>query len=219
MSERNSNNRGLTDPDDKEDTPPTTRAQGKQARCKRRAQTDLSAPAAGAPRLGAIHAVWGASPTSCSTKCARAVQRTGLSGPLGQGPAAQHNGILWIVPFFIFFIFVFKKIYFRFENLQKYTPAAPLPGSRDLAARQPGGRGLSAKKVDKKLRRGPWRTGPRQRGGRPSSPPGRGAAGPGRPPAGRLAPQLYIRCWLPLTPSFVSLKIQKKRKEREGEER
>ena len=31
----------------------------------------------------------GASPTSCSMKCARAVQRTDLSRPLDQGPAAQ----------------------------------------------------------------------------------------------------------------------------------
>jgi len=100
----------------------------------------------------------------------------------------------------------FTKIYFRVRNLDEYTPAAPLPGSRDLTARQPGGRGLSTKKLDKKLRRGPWRT--------------------GRPAAGRRAlaarlqgdrsPQPYIRCWLPLTPSFASLKIQKKRKERVG---
>ena len=46
----------------------------------------------------------------------------------------------------IFFIFVFTKIYFRYGNLQKYTPAAQLPGGRDLAARQPGGRGFSEKK-------------------------------------------------------------------------
>ena len=42
--------------------------------------------------------------------------------------------------------------------------------------------------------------------------PGSGAAGP---------PLLYIRCWLPLTPSFALLKIQKKKKReggREGEE-
>ena len=44
---------------------------------------------------------------------------------------------------FLFFYFLFPfftKIYFRFGNLQKYTPAAPLPGGRDLAARLGGGR-------------------------------------------------------------------------------
>ena len=51
---------------------------------------------------------------------------------------------------FLYFLFpFFTKIYFRYENLQKYTPAAQLPVSRDLAARQPGGRGLSAKKLEK----------------------------------------------------------------------
>ena len=57
--------------------------------------------------------------------------------------------------------------------------------------------------------------------------PDSGAAGPqGRPAAGRQAPAArqrddrlprpYIRGWLPHTPSFTSLKIQKKRNEREG---
>ena len=98
---------------------------------------------------------------------------------------------------FLYFLFsFFTKIYFRVRNLHEYTPPAPLSG----------GRGLSAKKVDKKLRRGPWRTG-RPAAGRPAL-------------AARLRgdrpPKPYIRCWLPLTPSFASLKIQKKRKENEG---
>src|SRR6185312_12275607 len=40
--------------------------------------------------------------------------------------------------FFYFFIFYFRflqKIYFRFGNLQEYTPAALLPGGRDPTAR------------------------------------------------------------------------------------
>ena len=99
--------------------------------------------------------------------------------------------------FFYFFIFYFcflQKIYFRFGKLQKYTPAARLPGGQDLAARLPGGRGLSAKKKTIKNCRqvpGDW-------------PPGSGAAGP----------HPYIRCWLPPTPSFALLKIQKKEKRR-----
>ena len=52
--------------------------------------------------------------------------------------------------FFLYFIFLFfTKIYFYFRNLQEYTPAAPLPGSR----------GISAKSFAENLRLGPWRTG------------------------------------------------------------
>ena len=43
----------------------------------------------------------------------------------------------------------FTKIYFRFGNLQKYTPAAQLPSGRDLAVRQRGGGGISEKKFTK----------------------------------------------------------------------
>ena len=53
---------------------------------------------------------------------------------------------------FLYFLFpFFTKIYFRFGNLQKYTPAARLPGGRDLAARLPGGRGLPVKKRRKQI--------------------------------------------------------------------
>ena len=45
--------------------------------------------------------------------------------------------------FFIFLFLFFTKIYFRFQNLQEYTPAAPLPGGR--VARQRGGRGFYVK--------------------------------------------------------------------------
>ena len=72
----------------------------------------------------------------------------------------------WLrVFYFIFFISIFyKKIYFRFGNLQKYIPAAPLPGGRDLAGRQ----GLIRKKKTKKNCRQ--------------------VPGAGRPAAGRSAP-------------------------------
>ena len=104
---------------------------------------------------------------------------------------------------FLYFLFLFfTKIYFRFGNLQKYTPAAPLPGGRDLAARLPGGRGLSAKKEENKLRTGPWEPA----AGRPAS-----QAARRRRPA---HPPLYKGVGCP-SPSFDLLKIQKK-KEREG---
>ena len=69
-----------------------------------------------------------------------------------------HPGILSIQlsALAVFLFLFFTKIYFRFGNLHKYTPAARLPG----------GRGLSAKK-EEKLQTGPW--------GRS---PGCGAAGP-----------------------------------------
>ena len=54
--------------------------------------------------------------------------------------------VLAAVFLFLYFLFsFFTKIYFRFGNLQKYTPAAQLPAGRDLAARQRGGRGFCAK--------------------------------------------------------------------------
>ena len=56
---------------------------------------------------------------------------------------------------FLFLFSFFIKIYFRFGNLQKYIPAAPLSGGRDLAARQRGGRGISKKISQKKLHVGP----------------------------------------------------------------
>jgi len=59
-----------------------------------------------------------------------------------------------LLRFFYFLFSFFTKIYFRFGNLQEYIPAAPLPGGRDLAARQRGGRGISEKKfADKIVRR------------------------------------------------------------------
>ena len=67
---------------------------------------------------------------------------------------------------FLYFLFpFFTKIYFQFGNLQKYTPAAPLPGGRDLAA---GGRGLPAKKRRKQIADRSLGTG-RPAAGRPAS--------------------------------------------------
>ena len=85
---------------------------------------------------------------------------------------------------FIFFIFIFTKIYFRVRNLHEYTPAAPLPGGWDLAARQPGGKGLSAKKSRQKIA-------PRSLEDRP---PISGAASPpGRPAVERRALAARLR--------------------------
>jgi len=54
--------------------------------------------------------------------------------------------------FFYFLFLFFTKIYFCFQNLQKYTPAAPLQGGRDLVAPLLGGRGFSAKNFAENLR-------------------------------------------------------------------
>ena len=48
--------------------------------------------------------------------------------------------------FYIFLFSFFTKIYFRFGNLQEYTPVAPLPGGRDLA-----GMGISEKNFAEKI--------------------------------------------------------------------
>ena len=61
---------------------------------------------------------------------------------------------IFLFLYFSFFVF-YKKIYFYFRNLQKYTPAAQLPGSRHLVAPLPGGRDLSVKIFLKKLCSGP----------------------------------------------------------------
>ena len=74
-------------------------------------------------------------------------------------PAAQYNMLSFqsfdvAVFLFLYFLFsFFIKIYFRFGNLQEYTPAAPLPGGRDLAAPQREGRGISEKNFAKKIAR------------------------------------------------------------------
>ena len=108
---------------------------------------------------------------------------------------------------FLYFLFLFfTKIYFRFGNLQKYTPAAPLPGGRDLAALLRSGSGFCAKTFAKIF--------------------ARRSLGADHPAAGRPAPAArlqgdrlshpYIRVgWSP-HPSFASLKFQKPRKKREG---
>ena len=83
--------------------------------------------------------------------------------------------------FFYFFYFLFSfftKIYFCFRNLQEYTLTAPLPG----------GRGFSKKDSRKIYARAPGGPVVRQRGGRPPRPPASGAAGSGRPAAGRPPP-------------------------------
>ena len=72
--------------------------------------------------------------------------------------------------FFIYFIFsFFTKIYFHVPNLHEYTPAALLPGGRDLAARPPGSRAADAylqKKSTKNCVEVPGGPAARQRGGR-----------------------------------------------------
>ena len=52
--------------------------------------------------------------------------------------------------FFYFYIFsklFFTEIYFRFHNLQIYTPTARLRGGRPPAALLPGGRDLNVNKI------------------------------------------------------------------------
>ena len=113
------------------------------------------------------------------------------------GPA-RHDQVAVFLFFYFLFLF-FTKIYFRFQNLQEYTPAAPLPGGRDLVAPLRGGRDFTAK-IFAETPGGPVA---QQRSGRPPRPPGSGEEGPGRPAAGRPPPRGS-------RPSFTSPKIQKK---------
>ena len=67
---------------------------------------------------------------------------------------------------FLYFLFsFFTKIYVHVRNLYKYTPATLLPGGRDLAARQPGGRGLFVKNSIKNYAEIPEGPAARQQGG------------------------------------------------------
>ena len=111
----------------------------------------------------------------------------------GSRLADCQNPHLYAVFLFLYFLFLFfTKIYFRYGNLQKYTPTAPLPGGRDLAARQ---QGLIRKKRRKKIADRSLGPAAWLRGGRPSP--------------------LYKVLAAP-HPPFGLLKIQKKRKERYG---
>ena len=71
----------------------------------------------------------------------------------GTSPPAPATAASGGFLFFYFLFLFFTKIYFRFGNLQKYTPAAPLPGGRDLAARQRGGMGICEKNFREKIAR------------------------------------------------------------------
>ena len=118
-------------------------------------------------------------------------------------PASACSGFF----IFIFFNFVFYKnifLFSKFTGIYPGRPAAGWPGpGRPAAGRQ----GLFCKNFHGKFALKPLE----------DRSPDSGTAGPGRPAAGRSPPRPYIMVWLPLTPSFASLKIQKKkRKEREG---
>ena len=106
--------------------------------------------------------------------------------------ASRHGGLQSAVFLFSFFI----KIYFRFQNLQEYTPAAPLRG----------GRGFSAKILRNSLQKNPWRT------GRPTA--GRPAPQAARQRSGRLPP-IYKGLAAP-HPLICLTKNPEKRKEKEG---
>ena len=123
--------------------------------------------------------------------------------------------------FFYSYIFYFRflqKIYFRFGNLQKYTPAARLPAAGTWTPGR-GTVGFFVKKISRrKLCPGPWRPVAWQPGGRPPRPPGSRAAGPGRSAAGRPAlPPLY-KGWLVPRPLICITKIPETKKKERGRE-
>jgi len=64
----------------------------------------------------------------------------GADGPANCPRPTFENGARVLFLFLYFSISFFTKIYFCFRNLQKYIPAAPLPGGRHLAARLQGDR-------------------------------------------------------------------------------
>ena len=69
--------------------------------------------------------------------------------PMGEGrmhaigPPVAPDGVFFV---FTFFKKKFTEIYFRFQNLQIYTPTARPVGGRGPAANWPGGRDLNVNK-------------------------------------------------------------------------
>ena len=106
---------------------------------------------------------------------------------------------------FLFLFSFFTKIYFRFRNLQEYTPAAPLLGDRDLVAPQ----GFLCKNFCKNICA-------QVPGGRS---PGSGVAGLGRPAAGRPALPPSYKGWLVPPPLIYITKIPETKKKEGGRER
>ena len=80
---------------------------------------------------------------------------------------------------FLYFLFLFfTKIYFRFENLHKYTPAAGRLGPGHPAAGGRAARVYPQKKDENKLQTGPWGRSLGSGAVGPPWPPGSWAAGP-----------------------------------------
>src|SRR6185503_2147985 len=96
-----------------------------------------------------------------------------ISG-LEQGGGPCETGGFFI---FLFFIFVFYKNIF--SAVGSWSPRCGAAGAF----------------VQKLLHTGPWGPVARQRGCRPPRPSGRGAAGPGRPAAGRPALPPLCKGW------------------------
>ena len=99
----------------------------------------------------------------------------------------------------IFFISVFYKNIFSIWKFTEIYPGRPAAGRQEI---------IRKKKTTRNCRQVP--------GDR--SPGSRAAGLPGRPAAGRPAPLPLYKVLAAPPPSFALLKIQKKRKEREGEE-
>ena len=121
--------------------------------------------------------------------------------------------------FFYFYIFYFRflqKYIFVFE-IYRNIPRPPRCRAVGTWSPRCGAAGAFLQKFCENFcRKAPGGPVARQRGGRPPRQPSSGVAGPGCPAAGRAAPPPLYKDWLVPHPSFVSLKFQKPRKEREG---
>ena len=129
---------------------------------------------------------------------------------------ARRAGPFWPTIFAVFYFFIFIFLFFTKNIFSIWKFTGIYPGSRDLAARQRGGRGFCAKSFAQIIAHRSLGAS-RPATGRPTPwPPGSWAAGPGRPAAGRPALPLLYKGWLVPRPSFTSLKFQKPRNKREG---
>ena len=99
-----------------------------------------------------------------SAEEAQAQQRMQDESPYGPYFHIRTYSLVAFFSIFIFFKNIFTEIYFWFHNLQVYTLAAPLPGSR----------GIYVIKICVLSHGGPYHP---VEGRQPGRPPGRGAAG------------------------------------------
>ena len=133
-------------------------------------------------------------------------------------PAQCHPSFVVVFLFFFIFYFRFLQKYIFVFKIYRNIPRPPRCRAAGTCSPRCGAAGVFLQKFLRRIcAEAPGGPVARQRDDRPPRPPGSGAAGPGRPVAGRLPPPALYKGLAAPTTSFASLKIQKK-KEKRGRE-